>query len=189
MAEQTTMSELAAKVAAQPYWYHRIHLADGTVTPGWAPINAARYCVPDDLTGKRVLDIGAWDGYWTWEALRRGAREVVAIDDFSDTLGAGVTHPKWSTFDICREAFGFTVRIGTISVGDNGPDVQTTGWRNEKGQTVQHREMSVYDISEETFGRFDVIFAFGVLYHLKHPLLALEKISAVCDGQLDVERT
>ncbi|OHB65761.1 MAG: hypothetical protein A2Y76_01675 [Planctomycetes bacterium RBG_13_60_9] len=181
------MSELAAKVAAQPYWYHRITLPDGTVTPGWAPINAARYCVPDDLTGKRVLDIGAWDGYWTWEALRRGAREVVAIDDFSDTLGAGVTHPKWSTFDICREAFGFTVRIGTISVGDNGPDVQTTGWRNEKGQTVQHREMSVYDISEETFGRFDVIFAFGVLYHLKHPLLALEKISAVCDGALYVE--
>jgi tRNA (mo5U34)-methyltransferase len=34
-----------------------------------------------------VLDVGAWDGFWSFEALRRGARAVVAIDDFSDFLG------------------------------------------------------------------------------------------------------
>jgi tRNA (mo5U34)-methyltransferase len=38
------------------------------------------YQVLPDLTGKRVLDVGAWDGFWTFECLKRGAREVVAID-------------------------------------------------------------------------------------------------------------
>jgi tRNA (mo5U34)-methyltransferase len=41
----------------------------------------------NNYAGKRVLDIGAWDGYWTFEALKRGAREVLAIDDFSDYMG------------------------------------------------------------------------------------------------------
>ena len=36
--------------------------------------------MPEDLTGMRVLDIGARDGFYTFEAERRGAREVVALD-------------------------------------------------------------------------------------------------------------
>ena len=61
--------ELAAHVASKPYWYHKIELPDGVTTPGWAPLAAQMYNIPADLTGKRVLDIGAWDGYWTFEAL------------------------------------------------------------------------------------------------------------------------
>jgi tRNA (mo5U34)-methyltransferase len=34
-----------------------------------------------DFRGKSVLDIGAWDGYWSFYAERRGARSVVATDD------------------------------------------------------------------------------------------------------------
>ena len=67
---------LAEKVAARPYWYHKIPLPGGIVTPGWAPLSAESYRIPADLTGKRILDVGAWDGFWTFEALRRGAREV-----------------------------------------------------------------------------------------------------------------
>jgi tRNA (mo5U34)-methyltransferase len=171
-------------VAAVPYWYHRIELpADDrqvVVTPGWTPINAERYCIPQDLTGKRVLDIGAWDGYWTWEALKRGAREVVAIDDFSDGLGANVDRSgTWETFDLCREAFGFT-RPETDRYSD------TILWHNSNGQMLKALEMSVYDITE-MMGRFDVVFFFGTIYHLKHPLLALERIAEVCDGSVYVE--
>ena len=32
-----------------------------------------------DFRGKTVLDIGCWDGYWSFYAERRGAREVVAL--------------------------------------------------------------------------------------------------------------
>ena len=41
---------------------------------------------------------------------------------------------------------------------------------------------SVYDLSPRTFGTFDTVFFFGVLYHLRHPLLALERIRNVCTG-------
>ena len=47
--------------------------------------------------------------------------------------------------------------------------------------------MAVYDISPEQFGRFDVVFFFGTLYHLRHPLLALDRLSAVCDLEIYVE--
>lgn len=156
---------LQQAIAAQPYWYHRIELPGGIATPGWAPLNQTAYQIPDDLSGKRVLDIGAWDGYWSFEAMKRGARQVVAIDDFSDYLGAldQRDRPGWQTFDLCRDALGFD------------------------HDACQRIEMSVYDISEEQLGRFDVVFCFGVLYHLRYPLLALDRIAGVCDHDLHIE--
>src|SRR5690606_15233706 len=97
-----------AAVDAVPYWYHKIELPHGITTPGWAPLDQSVYRIPDDLTGKTVLDVGAWDGYWTFEAIKRGAG-VVAIEDFSDTIGARVNasrQKKWDTFDLCRDAMG-----------------------------------------------------------------------------------
>lgn len=157
-------AELKAKIDAVPFWYHKIDLGDGIVTPGWAPVDPGRYDIPKRLLGRRVLDVGAWDGYWTFEALKRGAFEVVAIDDFSDTLGdENVTHPKWQTFDLCAEALGY------------GPE------------SVTRREMSVYDVSPETLGTFDTVFFFGTLYHLRHPLLALDRLASVCTGEIYIE--
>jgi tRNA (mo5U34)-methyltransferase len=157
--------DLREKVEAFPYWYHHIALPYGLFTPGWAPINADAYRIPDDLTGKRVLDIGAWDGYWTFEALKRGAKEVVAIDDFSNYMGnlAKDDRKGWETFDLCRSVLGYS---------------------DEKCKRI---EMSVYDISEENLGCFDVVFLFGVIYHLRHPLLALDKIAEICAEELCVE--
>src|SRR6202050_2906596 len=65
-------------------WYHSIELPDGQVIPGLQTLEQlrtriARFPLPADLTGKRVLDIGAWDGWFTFEMERRGA-EVVAVD-------------------------------------------------------------------------------------------------------------
>ncbi|MFB2934659.1 DUF1698 domain-containing protein [Aerosakkonemataceae cyanobacterium BLCC-F154] len=156
---------LQERIAAFPFWYHKIELPGGIVTPGWAPINQASYGVPKDLTGKRVLDVGAWDGYWSFEALKRGAKEVVAIDDFSDYLGQLEENQRcaWDTFDLCREALGYSEDI------------------------CQRIEMSVYDVSEERLGRFDVVFCFGTLYHLRYPLLALDKLAGLCDDELYLE--
>ncbi len=158
-------SDLMDRVASIDYWYHKIDLPGGLTTPGWAPIDPAAYRVPDDLTGLRVLDVGAWDGYWTFEALRRGARHVHAIDDFSDFLGKpeAITRKGWDTFDLCRNALGY---------GE---------------EQCSREEMSVYDVAEERLGRFDVVFCFGVLYHLRHPLLALDRLAAVCDRSIHVE--
>lgn len=180
-------NQLTERIKAIPYWYHKIELPRGMVTPGWSPIDAARYCVPEDLTGQRVLDIGAWDGYWTFEALKRGAREVVAIDDFSDQCGGTEPRRGWETFDLCREALGFDKRYGAAAVGAYPGDPCAGIWHNANDQMVSRRKMSVYDVDPAEIGTFDVVFFFGTIYHCKHPYLALEKIAEVCDGALYVE--
>jgi tRNA (mo5U34)-methyltransferase len=163
---------LRQRVKEIEFWYHRIELpaegaegGEGVVTPGVNPLRPAAYQVPADLTGLRVLDVGAWDGYWTFEALKRGAREAVAIDDFSDYLGHLKPEQRhaWKSFDLCREALGYTEdRCSRI-------------------------EMSVYDVTEARLGRFDLVLFFGTLYHLRHPLLALDRLGAVCDREIIVE--
>jgi len=153
------------------YWYHRIELPGGIVTPGWAPIEPALYQVPESLAGLRVLDVGAWDGYWSFEALRRGARQMVAVDDFSDQVSdqewnnarPGPFVP-WRTFDLCAEALGYS-----------GSD-----------RLIRY-ERSVYDL-DATDGEFDVVLCFGVLYHCRHPLLAIDKLAERCPrGSIYVE--
>jgi tRNA (mo5U34)-methyltransferase len=162
-----TTEEILKLVNSFPYWYHKIELPLGIVTPGWAPINASSYGVPQRLDGLRVLDVGAWDGYWTFEALKRGAKEVVAIDDFSDTLGSLNPEERktkaWGTFDAVKAILNY----------------------NES--QCKRLEMNVYEVNEQTLGRFDVVFMFGTLYHFRHPLLALDCVSAICDGDIYVE--
>ena len=155
----TEREQIEARVKGFPFWYHRIELPQGVVTPGWAPLDPEAYRIPDDLTGKRVLDVGAWDGYWTFEALRRGAREVLAIDDFSDTMGVLEKRDRkaWETFDLCRELLGYDPA------------------------RCQRRKLGVYDVTEEEVGRFDVLFFFGTLYHLRYPQLALDQLGEICD--------
>ena len=74
--------QLRREVAAIDWW-HRIDLGHGIVTPGrggTSEILLQRARFPADLTGKTVLDIGAWDGFFSFEAERRGASRVVAVD-------------------------------------------------------------------------------------------------------------
>src|SRR5216683_8160802 len=65
-------------------WYHSIELPGGGVIEGHQSIEQLRrrirqFPIPADLTGKRVLDIGAWDGWFSFEAERRGA-SVTSVD-------------------------------------------------------------------------------------------------------------
>src|SRR6267143_602400 len=96
----TTGTELANKVA-RTTWFHRIDLGGGVVTPGMdcSAEKLGNLGMPEDLRGRTVLDIGAWDGYFSFEAERRGARRVLATDHFC--WGGG----GWGTqagFDLAR---------------------------------------------------------------------------------------
>lgn len=155
------MPSIAERVKAIPFWYHRIELPDGTVTSGNMPFMPTAYRLPESFAGKRVLDVGSWDGYFTWESLKRGAAEVIAIDDFSDIPNFDPNFKPWETWDLCREAFGF--------------------------RNCDRINMSLYDVTPERLGKFDYVLFYGVLYHCRHPLLALDKLSAVCKGELRVE--
>jgi tRNA (mo5U34)-methyltransferase len=47
---------------------------------------------------------------------------------------------------------------------------------------IELREIDTYDV--ESLGLFDYVIFVGVLYHLKHPLYALEKVAQVCKDTL-----
>ncbi|MFN6129416.1 MAG: DUF1698 domain-containing protein [Planctomycetota bacterium] len=81
-------------------WVHQIDLGSGIVTPGrWPPhpliMNAFNSI---DFKGKKVLDIGAWDGLWSFEAERRGASKVVATDLISQR-----SYSKMPTFSLAHD--------------------------------------------------------------------------------------
>jgi tRNA (mo5U34)-methyltransferase len=79
-------------------WYHEINFGDGLHSHSTAPEIEShrrlwRFIEHElgavDFHGKTVLDIGAWDGYWSFLAERRGARSVLAADDLSQNWSDG----------------------------------------------------------------------------------------------------
>jgi tRNA (mo5U34)-methyltransferase len=152
------MQDLKSRAAAIR-WYHTIDLGGGVVTRGVddTPQRLARVQLPASLAGLTVLDIGAWDGFFSFECERRGAARIVAADYYS-WHGAG-----WGTkagFNFAREALG---------------------------SRVEDVDIDVMDLSPERVGTFDVVLFLGVLYHLRHPLLALERIAPLARQRLIVE--
>ena len=140
-------------------WAHRIDVGQGIVTPGrWdTPAILQRLHLPADLTGQTVLDVGCWDGFYSFEAERRGARRVLATDSFT------WRRQSWGSkegFDLARRALG---------------------------SGVEDLEIDVLDLSPDRVGVFDIVLFLGVLYHMRHPLLALERVASVTGKLLIVE--
>src|ERR1700760_2634834 len=67
-------------------WFHSLTLPGGEAAAGEKPAavlaTEAEVIFRHGVTGKRVLDIGAWDGFFSFEAERRGAARVLATDHF-----------------------------------------------------------------------------------------------------------
>ncbi|MGA2903254.1 MAG: methyltransferase domain-containing protein [Candidatus Korobacteraceae bacterium] len=74
--------DLRRMIDSVPYWYHEFEFAPGFVTVGERSSRAvlAELNLPLDMRGLRVLDIGARDGFFSFECERRGAAEVVPVD-------------------------------------------------------------------------------------------------------------
>lgn len=128
-------------------WFHSFRLPDGNTVAGALSLPQLEMRfellgLPNDLNGKRALDIGAWDGWFSFEMERRGA-DVVAIDNTE------------------RTNFLYARRMLDSKV-----------------------EYKILDILHDTdrlsdLGQFDIVLFLGVLYHVKHPLLALERVCAL----------
>ena len=92
--------DLAAKQAELDdiIWYHQFDFGNGLRTRTHCPhIEQHRrigqfvesHLAAVDFRDKTVLDIGAWDGYWSFYAEKRGARSVLASDDLGQNWSAG----------------------------------------------------------------------------------------------------
>src|SRR5882724_11622789 len=81
-----TNEELQQMAQAVPFWFHSIDLGQGVVTNGWKSPEYLAYEIENlrlpDLQGKSVLDINTMDGFYSFEAARRGAARVVALDHY-----------------------------------------------------------------------------------------------------------
>jgi tRNA (mo5U34)-methyltransferase len=137
-------------------WVHRIDLGQGVITPGeWDTRQILeRLRFPSDLSGQTVLDVGCWDGFYSFTAEQRGAHRVLATDSYVWGLGYK------PGFLLARQAL------------------------NSK---VEDLEIDPLDLSPERVGMFDMVLFLGVLYHMKHPMLALERAAAVTKRLLIVE--
>lgn len=145
-------------------WYHSIDLPQGVTTPGLTDHRRqmALYGLPDDMRGMRALDIATFDGFWAFEFERRGA-EVVALDIAS----------------IHDADIPLRIREG-LDPDDNRPTGDGFRLAHESlGSRVERRECSVYDLTPEAVGTFDVVFMSDLLLHLRDPQRALERAYSV----------
>ena len=106
------------------------------------------HIVPEDLTGKSVLDIGCNAGFYSFEMKRRGAARVIGLDHDQRYL-------EQARF--AADVLGF--------------------------EDIEFRLGEVWDVGSLA-EKFDLVIFMGVLYHLRHPLLALDLIREHVAGDL-----
>ena len=137
--------EIEERVRSLGQWFHNIDLNGVQTAPNhflgdypnikWRNF---KHAVPDDLSGRTVLDVGCNAGFYSIEMRKRGADRVVGIDSDDVYLNQARFAAEVSGFD-----------------------------------DIEFRNLSVYDVAE-LGEKFDLVIFMGVLYHLRHPLLALD---------------
>jgi tRNA (mo5U34)-methyltransferase len=146
--------------AKQLRYYHTLELTPEYTTPGWFDLRGyvGEYGLPDSLAGKRVLDVGTWDGFWAFEMERRGA-EVVAIDldDERDLDWPPRHRPQHYNLE-----------------GPRGQGFHAA--KEVLGSKVERVVQSIYHATPEELGQFDLVFCGSVLIHLRDQFLAIERI-------------
>jgi len=146
------------------YWLHRIDLGDGEYTPGskdashWSALG-----LPDDLSGKSLLDIGTFDGLLAFEAERRGADRVLATDVWRESPGDD--RPN----NLLQGKRGFELAVEYLD------------------SDVESRRIGAGAIDPETVGTFDIVVVSGVLVYIEEPLSALRTIASVAEETVVVE--
>jgi len=146
IAMDLDQDEIRRRAQALGPWFHNIDLHGVRTAPDhflgdYPAVKWRRFAdaIPQDLTGKSVLDIGCNGGFYSIEMKKRGASRVLGVDF------------------------------------DDGYLEQARFAAQQTGHEIEFRKLSVYDLG--ALGeRFDLVLFMGVLYHLRHPLLALDLI-------------
>ena len=88
--------EIEREVNSVPFWWHSIEIG-GVTTPGKSEPERQRRIVRTfpDLRGKSVLDVAAWDSFFSFEAERLGADRVIALDHLVWELDIAVCMAYW----------------------------------------------------------------------------------------------
>ena len=160
------MSKIKKFLKKRKYWYHKIELAPGIITPGtnidpiWSQIRKVRKKL--NYKNRSVLDIATFDGMFAFEAEELGAKNVIATD---------CQYKTFSNFLFCKEIFESNVK----------PYFNVSAYNLvERLDSYFHEN---YDTKKSSENKFDIVQHFGLLYHLKDPLLSLAQCrSVIKDG-------
>jgi len=139
-----------------PLWFHTFALnrEHGIYTPGVARDHGYRLApIPDSFAGLSVLDVGAFDGFYSFLAEARGAARVLAVDNEQ--------YVEW-----VRDRWGVTLAGGE-------------GFRaisRRLGSEVEYEQMDAYAL-DRLDARFDFIFCFGLLHRVENPLGLLDVLT------------
>ena len=133
-------------------WWHPIKIGEYT-TPGMNEETEDTFNnlgLEKSLKGKSVLDIGAWDGYYSFGCERLGADRVVASDKF-----------VWSNNELSGHWWN----------NDQGFDFA----HKHLNSKVEKLLASVEELDPKKHGKFDIVLMLGVIYHAKDPIGYLQK--------------
>jgi tRNA (mo5U34)-methyltransferase len=172
---------LCHEVEALPFWCHSIDLGLGVVTPGVkTPAFHAKELEAlqlPGLRGKSVLDIGAWDGFYSFAAEQRGAERVVALDHFVWALDWEAKNRYKADCKRQRippqpfDRIPGLWRFDTLP-GKRGFDLA----RQALNSRVESVVCDLMTADVAAIGQFDVVLYLGVLYHMENPLESLRRV-------------
>lgn len=175
--------QLESLAEAAGFWWHSIDLGQGVITKGYkTPAVLERELKTlrlPDLCGKSVLDIGAYSGFYSFEAESRGASRVVALDHFVWALDLPRIMEYWQS---CRDrgivprAYQDTPYWHPDTLPGKVPYDLAHHVRGSQVETVVDDFMEM-DLC--SLGKFDVVLYLGVLYHMEDPLRALKRVASV----------
>lgn len=185
-----TLDEVLAEC---PEWYHAIELAPGVITPGRCAADELarqwRALRLPDLTGKTVLDIGAYDGFFSFAAEAASAARVVALDHYVWAADMASYMAEW------RETKASGRAIPTPHESRHWRPETLPGKRpfdlahRARRSRVESVVGDVMNMDLTPLGQFDVVLFLGVLYHLTDPVGALRRVASLTspDGVAVIE--
>ena len=166
--------DLQSRVDSVP-WYHSIDFGEGIRSQGRSQLDPRFEYLPE-FSGKSVLDIGTWDGLYAFYAERKGARRVVAIDDYAWMISFEERDAYWS--DV-RQAGSYVDPLREKDFYDPSlPGMAAFRLAKELlNSSVEPVACDFMTADPDVLGGpFDVTLFMGVLYHLQSPYGALQKV-------------
>lgn len=157
-----TREEILAELKRLEPWFHRIDLGDGLFTK------------TESVMGEPIdHPLGPW----------QTIQKLLPRDLSGKTLLDVGCNAGFYAFEARRRGASRVLGVD----GQRQHVRQGLFVRKVLGLEVEFRRLNVYELSPRTVGQFDITLALGLLYHLKHPILALENLYQVTKEILVIE--
>jgi tRNA (mo5U34)-methyltransferase len=145
-------------------WYHCLRLTPGYTTPGISGFS---------------LELRGWEKAYQFPS--KGDLQGKSLLDIGTMNGI-------FAFEAERRGASRVVATDRDPAGfPDAPEAFHLAGRALGSRVVEYRGLSIYDLDPKDIGEFDYVLLYGVIYHLKFPLLGLYKCAAVCKEQFIIE--